>query len=81
MRSRLEARNPRPLGFYPPSAFDSSLVNNNLYAPIFNDDTTDSYVSVGDLSPINTRPIDNTLLDISKDFELNINEIVTNVLY
>ncbi|TIA47148.1 hypothetical protein D6C77_10330 [Aureobasidium pullulans] len=85
--------NPRirfDLGNRPPGAFvDSSFVQpsfvNENHAPTFDDDTQsqsqfhqdhdydNDFIEHGNL-------IDDTLLDVTKDFELNINEIVTNAL-
>jgi hypothetical protein len=45
-----------------------------------NDTDRDSALSADDVSVSHDKPIDDTLLDIGKDFELNLNEIVTNVL-
>jgi hypothetical protein len=64
-----------------PGSFGSSFVGDSTHAPMFQNDTDrDSALSADDVSVSHDKPIDDTLLDIGKDFELNLNEIVTNVL-
>jgi hypothetical protein len=69
-----------PPGAYVDSSFVHDADQTHTHAPLFDNDDTHSfaYRQEDDFDPGNH--IDDTLLDVTKDFELNLNDLVTNAL-
>ncbi|THY39707.1 hypothetical protein D6C97_10293 [Aureobasidium pullulans] len=75
---RFNLDNNKPPGAYVDSSFADE--GNKTHAPIFDDENSFSHHDHDheDFDPGNV--IDDTLLDITKDYELNLNDVVTNAL-